>query len=245
MMVQQLVVMLAMGLASATSGLQPQQVTVHKLKFVAAEDVAKAVTKYAEFKNLSVELSTDLRTNSVIVTGDLAQQKQVVGVIAAIDKEPPMILAEMTILDAPATFADDVGLGAGEKWVLTLREAKMLSATIRSREGKDVQIQSKPQLLLTDNQQGYLQMFHNNQEQEFRVTPRISPTNGTITIRMETKFIYPRQPKGADIMMVVASESVKDAHTLVIRGPRTKKVNEDTRDILIIMTVHNVVRAER
>ncbi len=245
MMVQQLVAMLAMGLASATSGLQPQQVTVHKLKFVAAEDVAKSVTNYAEFKKLSVELSTDLRTNSVIVTGDLAQQKQVAGIIAAIDKEPETILTEMTILEAPATFAEDVGLGEGETWVLTLREAKMLAATIRSRESKDVQIRSKSQLLLSDNQQGFVQIVNNNQEQEFRITPRVTPDKGSNILRIYAQFKSPSQlPNAKDTQLIETTVSVKDAHSVVIRGPRTKKVNEDSRDILIILAVHNV-RAER
>ena len=246
MMVQQLVVMLAMGLASATSGLQPQQVTVHKLKFVAAEDVAKVVTKYAEFKNLSVELSTDLRTNSVIVTGDLAQQKQVVGVIAAIDKEPETTLVKVTILKAPATFADDVGLGAGALWVLTLREAKMLTAQINSQHDKRVEVKSTSQLLLSDNRQGFLHHTGNEKEQLIQVTKRIIPDKGSNLLRIQYQFTLPTQtPNATDTRLFVAMVSVKDAHTVVVRGPRVSKANEDVRDIFIIMKVHSIISSDQ
>ena len=66
----------------------PPTATVHKLRNVAAADVAQAVTAFAAQKKLSVAVVAEPVSNTVFVAGDAAAHKTVTGIVAALDAPP-------------------------------------------------------------------------------------------------------------------------------------------------------------
>ncbi len=236
---------------------------VHRLRFVAAADAAAALNAFALRQNLSVIVAPEPVSNTVLVDGDPAGRKRVAAILAALDKEPPTVVVRMLIMRAPAGFAEEVGLGeAGEaKWVLTPREVRMLTAAIRgAKEHGGIDVLSRPQLMLTDNQTGFFQVGQQpapgpgptavTDGLVTRVTPRISPDGGSVLLRVETQFskVNPApvvlgdgaQAPVIDTQAIQTTESVPNGGTLVVRGARSKTADGGATEMLAVITVDRV-----
>ncbi len=244
-MFQPVVMMLALGLSTVANGQKSQPASVYPLRYVGADDVVKTLDAYRVGRQkLAFRATFDARTNLVIVAGDPAHVKQVVALIASLDVAPPQVLVQMTILEAPANFADDIGLGDGYRWVLTPREAKMLAASIHSRHGKEVDILSRPQLLLTENQQGFFQAGSSDAAHVVRITPRIMPDGASHMLRFEAEHAKQTMPGVQNTTAISTTETVPVSNTLFLRGGCTK-VGDKVRGVFYIVTVHKVVNADR
>ena len=149
MNLRHLSMILMFGLTGSAFGQDAQPATVYKLRNVAAADVAKSVTGYAAQKKLTVTVVAEPVTNAVFVSGDAEQQKRVVELMTSLDKQLPTVLVSAMVVEVPLGFAEDAGLGDGDKWVLTARETKMLVAAIH-RE-KSAKKKSEPKMIVTDN----------------------------------------------------------------------------------------------
>ena len=250
MNLRHLLILLAFGVTGSAFGQEAQPATVYKLRNIAAADAAKAVTVYAGQKKLTVTVVAEPVTNAVFVAGDAAQQKQVVELCVALDKQLPTVQMSMLVLEVPADFAKDVGLGEGDQWVLTPREVTMLSLAIRrEKQTGGIDVLSRPQLTLTDNQTGFFEVLTGPQSFVIRATPRISPKGDSISMRVETQSTKlgtitvirdentskPMPLRAMDTQALETTESVPVGSTLVIRCARWKS-DKETRDVVIIIT---------
>lgn len=218
---------------AGTAAAQPKpEATVHRLRNISAEDAAKAVSAFAEQTKLPVAVVAEPVSNSVMVAGAADAIKRAGELLKKLDTPPPMVLVQALILEAPAGFAEGVGLEAGEKWTLTAREARMLSIGIREAKARDgVDILSRPQIMVQNNQTGIVQVGG----QTATITPRLSP-NG-ILLRAEARTTT----TGACTRSIQTTEAIPDGGTLVFRGGRTKTATGDAREILIVLTPHRVM----
>lgn len=219
------------------------EAAVHQLRNIAADDAAKALTAFVEKKKLSVAVVAEPVSNRVILAGDAAPVRQVAELLASLDKQPPSVVAQILVLEAPAGFAEETGLGEGAEasWVLTPREVRMLTAAIRSgKERLGVDILSRPQLMVADNTTGAVQIKGTETGNlTARVTPRIG-SDGTVLLRVETEV--KRTSKGkAEEETVQATGKVADGGTLVMRGAPVKTADGGARETLVIVTVNLVV----
>lgn len=245
-----LLILLAFGLTGAAYG-QGQPATVYKLRNAAAADVVKTLGADAGVKKLSETMVAEPVTNSLFVAGDAAAQKRIAELIAALDKALPSIQVTMVVLDAPADFAKDVGLGEGDKWVLTPRESAMLSAAIRrEKQSGGIDVLSRPQLLLTDNQTGFYEVFSGLESVAIRTTPRISPKGESILMRVASQFTKAQavpvtigDPASKPVPLIEhssqsteATESVPTGNTLVIKAVLHKSKDKEVRGIYLILT---------
>lgn len=237
---------LVFALSAGVSAQPPAgtQATVIKLRNTAAADVAQALTTFAGQKNLDVIVVAEPTSNTVLVKGDTTLVKQVIELIARIDREPSMVRVKATILDGPAGFAEETGLGtaAEAKWALTPREARMLTAAIG--KAKDQTVVSKPEMVVMDNQTGFFQIADGPAAFTARVTPRVAPDGKSVLLRVETQISKPADGRGTDTTSVQTTESIPTGGTLVIRGPRTKSA-DGSREILVVLTVDRVVSSDR
>jgi RNA polymerase sigma factor (sigma-70 family) len=215
---------------------------VHKLRNIAAEDAAKAVAAFVEKKKLPVAVVAEPVSNSVMLAGDVASIQQVEKLLSSLDKQPPSVIAQILVLEAPAGFAEDTGLGEGAEtsWMLTPREVRMLTAAIRSGKVRnEVDVLSRPQLMVADNKTGVVQV---GGTETVSLTARVSPrigSDGTVLLRVETEVKRPSKGK-ADEETVQATGKIPDGGTLVMRGGRTKTAEGGTREALVIVTVNLV-----
>jgi hypothetical protein len=207
---------------------------------VAAADAATALTAFVEKKKLPVAVVGEPVSNSVMLAGDAATVRQVAEPLAALDKPPPPVVAQVLVLEATAGFAEDIGLSAGGEvsWVLTPREVRMFTAAVRSgKERLGVYERSRPQLMLADNQTGFVRFGGTEADGlTARVTPRIGP-DGTAPLWAETQV--KRTPNGKT-ETAQATGKLSDGGTLVMRGARTKTADGGTRETLVVVTVNSV-----
>jgi type II secretory pathway component GspD/PulD (secretin) len=218
------------------------EATVHKLRNIAAAGAATALTQFVEKKKLPVAVVAEPVSNSVMLAGDAASIRQVAELLASLDQQPLSVVAQITVLKVPGGFAEDTGLSDGTEanWVLTPREVRMLTAAIRSgKERLGVGIISCPQVMVTDNKTGVVQIGGAEGDSlTVGITPRIG-SDGSVLLRVETEA--KRASKGKIEEPVQASGKVKDGGTLVMRGVRTKTADGGTRETLVIVTVNLVV----
>lgn len=246
-----LLVLLAFGLPGGAYGQEAQPATVYKLRNVAAADVVKTLAADAGLKKLNTTMVAEPVTNSLFVSGDAASQKRVTELLAGLDKQLPSVHAVSVVFEAPAEFAKDIGLGEGDKWVLTPREAAMFSVAMR-REKQDgkVDVLSRPHLHLTDNQTGFFEVFNGLESFVIRATPRISPKGDSILLRVESEFTKAHavpvtlgDPSSKPVPLIAhdtqssqVTEGVPTGNTLLVRAVLRKSQNKELRGLFLVMT---------
>jgi hypothetical protein len=197
--------------------------------------VAHALTVFAEQKKLAVAVIAEPVSNSVVVAGDPGSHKQVVTLLEAIDKQPPQILAEIMFVEVTTGFTEKIGLKekdkAEEVWVLTTRETQLLNATLRYAKGSDfLSCLSRPQLMVADNQTGFVEVGGASDKLITRVTPRIIPDG--LLVDVATRVEKPNEETDRR-----TTAKLPDGGTLVMRGAKTGE-----SEILVILTVHVIVK---
>lgn len=217
------------------------EVAVHRLRCISAADAATALTAFAEKNKLPVAVVTEPALNTVTLAGEAAQVRQVAELLTSLDKAPPMVAAHMLVLEVPAGFAEDTGLGEAAEtgWVLTPREARMLTAAVRSGQKRDeVDVLARPMLVVADNTTAVAKVgLAGAAGLTARVTPRVEG-DGTVLLRVEAEVV--RAAKGkAEVETLHSTVSVADGGTLVMRGARTKAA-DGSREMLVIVTVNRV-----
>lgn len=238
---------IVVAVAASAPAQQKPETTIHKLRNVAAEDAAKALTAFADEKKLAVTVVAEPVSNSLVIAGDAAPHKLLVDALAKLDEAPPMVVAQVLVMEVRPGFAEDIGLsdGAQDKWVLTEREVRMFGAAVRrAKEKADVEILSRPQLQLTDNQTGNVMTAGGESQVTARVTPRVMP-DGKVLLRVEAQVTTPAGVKGNNVQSVETTESVPDGGTVVVRGGKSKAAAGEARELLLVLTVHRVVSSAR
>jgi type II secretory pathway component GspD/PulD (secretin) len=218
------------------------EIAVHKLRNIAAADAANTLTAFAEKKKLPVAVVAEPVSNSVMLAGDAAPIRQVAELLASLDKEPLRVVAQILVLEAPAGFAEDTGLGEGAEanWVLTPREILTFKAAIQfGKERLGVDVLSRPQLIGADNTTGVAQIGGTKFDSlTARIAPRIG-SDGTVLLRVETEV--KRASNGnAGEETIQATGKIADGGTLVMRGARTKTADGGARETLVIVTINLV-----
>lgn len=227
-------------------GQETQPASVYKLKNVAAADVAQSVTAQALQQKLEVTIVAEPVSNRLVVIGDAAAQKRVAGLLAVLDQAPPKVIVAMMIVEAPADFAKDSGLGDGDKWVLTPREARMLTTAIRREKEKGrMGVLSRPVMHLTDNQTRFMQIGDEGEYYTIHTTPHLSPKGDSVSLKIQAQFTKAKPgstPPGETVTPVAykgidsteCAESVPTGGTLVVRCAR-RESGKEARDIFLIM----------
>lgn len=211
--------------------------TVYRLRNVAAADAAQTITALAARQELAVSVTAEPVSNTVLVTGAAGPRQQALELLTTLDRDPPMVVVRMAFVRVPAGFAEELGLADG-KCVLTPREAQLLTGAIR--RDRDHEVLSAPQLVVTDNQTGVVQLGSDTAGVTARVTPRVSP-EGTILLRVEAGVREQAGEGAFNVQTVQTTESLPAGGTLVVRGPRTKTA-AGASEVLVLMTVHGVAR---
>jgi len=137
---------------------------VRKMRNVAAVDAAAAVNQQLVKQASRMVVVPEPVSNTVLVSGEKALVQQVSRDLASMDVAPPQVHIQGLILEVPADWLADIGLKteAGKPLVLTEREVAMFTAAIRRQKEKgDLDILSRPQMLVADNQTGFAQMGSN------------------------------------------------------------------------------------
>ncbi len=239
--------LIAFGFAAHAYGQQAQPATAYKLKHVVAADASKAVAAWAATQKMDFVILPEPLTNTVFVAGDPADQKKVVELFAALDKEPAKLEVAIAIVEVPGDFAKEVGLGDGEQWVLTPREARMMTAALRAlRRAGAAKFKSEPKGITVDNRPFCVRHGEADDGIEAGVTPRLSPDGGSIRLAVELKATMPDMGaavavegftpgKGTSSQATHLTESVPVGGTLVIRAGRGK-TDKGTRDLLFVVT---------
>jgi type II secretory pathway component GspD/PulD (secretin) len=235
---------LAAGLGLATASAQQPakpEATVYRLRNTAAADVVDAVNKFAAESKIAVTIVAEPISNSVFIAGEPAPQKKALELVTAIDKAPPIVRMQMMILEVPAGFAEEIGLGEGDNWVLTPREVRMLSAAVR-REKKDgrIDILSQPQLAVADNQRGFVQVGSGTPSMIGRITPRVTPDSKSVMLRLELEFSKSAGTGVSNAQNITTTEMVPNGGALVLRGASSKTPDGGTRALYFVTTVEPI-----
>lgn len=239
-----IVTVLALNVPTYAQADKPES-RVQKLRNVAAVDAANALTKFVEQKKLTVSVAVEPVSNSVTLVGDAASVRQLTELLISIDKQPPTVHMQIVTIEAPAGFIEGVGLAESDEssWSLTPLEARMLLAAVDSAQARqEVEILSRPRMILTDNQTGFMQIGENDVQSGKSLTTRVTPrigSDGTLLLRVETQVIQALQGK-IDNQSNQATEKVVDGGTMVMRGARTKGADGKTREKLFIVTANRV-----
>ncbi len=236
-----IVVPLALLAASLAA---PPTADAYSLRNTAASDAAGAVRAFAAAHHWPVVAGCDPVTNTVFVRAAPARRAEVARLLAALDAPIPMVLVQTIFARVPAGFAESAGLadapapagGEARTWVLTAREARMLTAALRLAPGCEVL--SRPTLTLTDNQQGFfshvpptagvagdqaapVNVVEPPDAVSMRVTPRIDDAARAVHLRLEIAVAG---------SAAGASETVPSGGTLVVlRG-----------GVLVVATVYKI-----
>lgn len=235
--------------------------TVYKLKYVAAVDVARAVTEFAARQKMALTVVPEPVSNAVAVDGRAFPRKLALALLARLDEAPEQVLVNLLVVEVPGGFAEDAGLGEGEKWSLTRRETNMLTAAIRKESGKE--ILSRPQLMTLNNQTGYVAIggddgrtattdAEGNARPPVRyrtgaitakVTPQVSP-EGAVRVRLET-HLAKCEKAVTNVQSVETADEVPGDGALVVRIARSTAADGGARETLLILAAHRVASAER
>jgi type II secretory pathway component GspD/PulD (secretin) len=177
----------------------------HKLKNVAAADAAGALAKHFEHKQLTGRDTFDAATNTVYVSAEPEALLLTRGLLAALDKQPPLVVMQVVVMRVSKDFVEQSGLNVGAApdtnvWVLTEREGYMFNAFMREAKARgELDVFSRPTLAVGDNQTGSVQIgqalplvggpapVYVPLGVTFRATPRVSP-DGRILLRTEVQF---------------------------------------------------------
>ncbi len=238
------VAILATGFGLATaSAQQPAKpdASVYHLRNAAAADVALAVTTFATEAKLAVTIVAEPVSNTVFVAGDPASHKKAIELVTKIDAPPPTVHMQLMIAEVPAGFAQDVGLGEGDTWVLTPREARMLTAAIRreQKEG-DIDILARPQLAVPENQTIPVQIVSDSAGTKGRIALRIAPNGGSVKVQLDIECIKSAGPGGSYIQSFQTAAVVPNGGTQVARGTQFKTPDGRTREVYVLTTVERV-----
>jgi type II secretory pathway component GspD/PulD (secretin) len=231
---------LSFAFANTTLAQQPSkpEVSIQLLKNAAANDVAKALTTFAERKSMAVTVVTEPVSNTIAVAGDAAQVKQLLELATRLDAPPTRIVAQLMIVQVPTGFAKEVGLADGTEdiWSLTERETRMLTAAIRN--AKEIDIISRPQIQTCDNQSAIALVgdSKNGPSVMVRVTPRVMPEGGLLT-RLETVV---KKSVGAEDESKQTTAKAQDGGTIVFRAANTSIIGNATNETFLIVTLHRV-----
>jgi len=187
----------------------PAAPVVYRLRNAAAADVAQAVNCFFGRESCGVRVVAEPVSNTLMVSAEPAQVQRVVKILDAIDREPPSVRVELTIVQAPADFAEKVGLRrvgeyGGPACELTDRERQMLHAMLRQgQQDGTVKFLSAPVMVVFDNQTGHAHVGGQYPcptpaadgkparvemmpvGLQARVTPRVLP-DGKVLVRVET-----------------------------------------------------------
>jgi hypothetical protein len=199
---------------------EANQAILYKLKHVAAADAAQAIAAHIESKQLQARVTFDAAENNVYVSGAESLQKQIAEMLATLDKAPAQVFMNVTVVKVPRGFAAECGLVAGEPgataWALTPREEAMFTTLLRrAKERGELEVLTRPQMQVSDNQSGSVQVGQQvpmvmpagggATKVEFaptgftlQVTPHISP-NGGLLLRAEAQL---SEQKGRRLTLV-------------------------------------------
>jgi tetratricopeptide (TPR) repeat protein len=149
----------------------------YKLRNVAAADAVRAVTSalgsastgekqggtrggfHPENDELPI-LVVEPVTNTVLVSAKPAEQQRIAELLAALDKEPQQVVAQVMVVEVPREFIDRAGLNVGgdagaRVWTLTPREVHMFAQLLRcAKEKGECDVLSRPQMQVLDGQTG-------------------------------------------------------------------------------------------
>ena len=207
------------------------QVAVHRLRNIAAADAANALTAFVEKKKLPVAIVAEPVSNSVMLAGAAAPIRQVAELLASLDKQPPMFVARILVLEARAGFAEDTGLGEGAEanWVLTARGSHAQGRDPVQQGAARGRHPLPPQLLVADNRTGIVQIGATEAGSlTARVAPRIG-SDGTVLLRVETEV--KRTSKGkAEADTLQTTVKIADGGTLAMRRAPNEDRGWDARD---------------
>jgi type II secretory pathway component GspD/PulD (secretin) len=218
----------------------PPTATVHKLRNVAAADVAQAVTAFAAQKKLAVTVVAEAVTNTLFVAGDAAGHKQIVGIVAALDVTPAQVVVQMTIMKVPTTFAGELGMGECKVWELSPREMTLLNAVVRREQAAGVaEVLSRPQLQVSDNQTGHVRVGNDTSGVSASVTPRISPT-GPMLVRVDLSVSEPTTNGRAVSASMQSTALISKGATMLLRGGKSKSADGVERELFVVLTPHQV-----
>lgn len=231
---------------------------VIRLRNVAATDAAQTLTKYVvrEKSHTSgpVVVEPDPATNTILVSAGPGTFQQLVQILERLDANPPQVMIQTLIAQVPAGFLSDIGFTDDTPdspvMALTSRELNILSTQIRHGLTRgDVDILSRPQLCVADNQTGTVQVGqqypyvatnltddkgvvtqkigYEHVGLTLRVTPRTTP-DGKVLLRVEPSLtsVAPAVSLGNgmsapafNIQTMQATVLTTDGRTVVIRGP--------------------------
>ncbi len=217
-----------------------QQSTVVKLRNVAAADAAHALSAFLKPQNRDARVAAEPVSNCVLVSAEPALTKQLLDILAALDKEPTQIVICATVLEVPDKFVEESGLNVGAKpgtttWTLSAREVHMFTNFIRlaKARGDECDVLSRPQIQVTDNQTGHVRVGQDvpvavgdGKTQfvatgvTFRATPRVTP-DGRVLLR--TEFQLTEQAPGT---VTVAGQPVPVFNTQSVQMTAELKAGE-------------------
>ena len=227
-----------------------------KLRNVAAADMPKMFEAYIAHNKLSVKVVAEPLSNSVLVEGEPAERKLVCDLLAKIDKPPAQFHMQMLFVKVPAGFARDCGIADGTEgtWVLTPREVRMFGVAIREAKARDgLEVLSRPQLQVSDNQTGFAQVGEENNGITARVTPRSGADGTPVLVRLETKITEPGEAvvvAGAGKLPAVNAQTtfttamVPVGGTFLVRVATGKKADGTATETLMLLTVSPVRTAK-
>jgi type II secretory pathway component GspD/PulD (secretin) len=218
--------------------------SVYHLRNAAAADVAHAVNVEAARLKLNVTIVADPVSNTVLVSGAAGPREHVLKLLAGLDQAPQQILVQTLILKAPAGFAEDIGLGDRTKdesaWCLTPREVRMFGATLRtSKEKGQIEILSRPNLTVMDNQTGYVQVGDKANSITTRVTPRLKP-DGTVLLRVEYQSTETAANGVVNAQSFESTISAPLSGTIAIRTVQSKPAQGPATEMLLLLTLDMV-----
>jgi type II secretory pathway component GspD/PulD (secretin) len=225
--------MVAVGFSAAVVAEEPQTVT-YRLRNLAAADAAQALTRFAEQKTMSIRIVVEPSSNTLLLSAESAQLKQATEALSALDVEPLHVHVQMMLVRVPAGFAEDIGLGSDNKWVLTPREVSMLNAAIRRQKSAgSIDVLSRPAIMTLDNQTAQVQVGNAETGVAVNITPRVS-ADGGILLRLEAQ-VKETSGQVINVQSIETTEAVRDGGTFVVRGMHSKDSAGNT-EILTVLT---------
>ena len=215
----------------------PPTATIHKLRNVAAADVAQAVTAFAAQMKLSVTVVAEPVTNTVFVAGDGTGHKRVADILAALDVPPRTVLVQMVVLKVPVGFAEELGMGKAKVWEYSPREVTLLNAAVRRDSG--VEVYSRPTLMVVDNQTAHVQVGTAECGVKASVTPRITPA-GPMLVRVDVQLSEPTPNGGSSVATSQSTALISRGATMLLRGGKSKSADGVERELFVVLTPHQV-----
>jgi type II secretory pathway component GspD/PulD (secretin) len=188
--------------------------TTYKLRNVAAADAADALRAFLKGRDQSAVVVAEPVSNTVLVSAGLAVHKQLLDILAGLDKAPQQIMMQAMVVEVPHEFLERAGLNVGSEpgamsWTLTARELHMLTQLFREAKGRgEIDVLSRPQMQVCDGQTGFVQVGQqfpvvgqpvrpaggaNASELkmvhvglQLKVTPKVSPDGASVCLDTET-----------------------------------------------------------